>query len=254
MTARSAADRARGLARRAARRVRPQPPDPNAAHRHLPLFDQPFYTDITEARLSHLASLSLPVDGRSVIDVGAGIGRLSEFFAERGCEVTCVDGREENVALLRESYPDRRAAVVDVETDELLEQGEFDVVFCYGLLYHLADPLSFLRRAGAICRELLILETCIADAEERLVFLIDDADDPTMALHGIACRPSPAYVATGLRLAGFEHVYSPLSLPDHEDFRYRRRGDRSYLRDGRPMRDVFVAARAPLEGAALRPL
>ena len=236
-------------ARRALSRSAPSPPAPD-----VPLFDQPFYRDITAARLEHLETLGLPVDGRSVIDVGSGIGRLSEFFAQRGCDVLCVDGREENIAQLRELYPERRAEVVDVETDELLAHGRFDVVFCYGLLYHLADPLAFLRRAAAICDELLVLETCITDSEERVLFLLDDPDDPTMALHRVASRPSPPFVVTGLRLSGFEHVYSPRTLPRHRDFEYRRLDDMAHLRDGNVMRDVFVASRSPLDLPALRAL
>lgn len=224
------------------------------ARSDVPLFDQPFYREITEARLEHLATLGLPIEGRSVIDVGSGIGRLSEFFAARGCDVLCVDGREDNIAQLRAHYPERRAAVVDVETDELVAHGSFDVVFCYGLLYHLSDPLAFLGRAATICRELMIVETCITDSEERVLFLVDDPDDPTMSLSRVASRPSPAYVVASLRLSGFEHVYSPVRLPRHKDFEYERRNDMSHLRDGNAMRDVFVASRAALELPELRPV
>jgi SAM-dependent methyltransferase len=230
----------------------PPPSHPPAAE--APLFDWPFYQAITEARLAHLESLSLPVDGRSVVDLGSGIGRLSEYFVSRGCEVTCVDGREDNIAELRRLYPGRRARVVDVETDELLSLGQFDVVFCYGLLYHLADPFGFLLRAAKMAGELLVLETCIADAEEAVVFLVQDPDDPTMALRAIASRPSPAYVAAALRSGGLEHVYSPRSLPDHPDFRYRRLNDLSYFRDGHALRSVFVASRTPLDDPGLRAL
>lgn len=247
------ASRARELVRAARRRLRRAPGGAEPPS-DLPLFDQPFYQDITEARLRHLAELGLPLEGKSLIDVGCGIGRLSGFFVDRGCEVLCVDGREENIAQLRQLYPDRRAVVVDVESDRLLEQGAFDVVFCYGLLYHLSDPLGFIDRAARICREYLIIETCITDAEDPLLFLINDPDDPTMALHAVASRPSSSYVATCLRLSGFDHLYSPRSLPDHQDFLYRRRGDLSYLRDGKPLRDIFIAARQPLENPRLRRL
>ena len=220
----------------------------------VPLFDQPFYNAITEARLAHLRTLDLPLQGRSVVDVGCGIGRLSDFFVERGCEVLCLDGREENIHMLRREYPGRRAAVADVETDAVLEHGEFDVLFCYGLVYHLAEPFAFIRRAATICRELMIIETCVCDAKDQVAFLVRDPLDPTMALAEIGSRPSPSYVATALRANGFEHVYSPQQPPDHPDFTYRRLQDLSYFRDGHALRDIFIASRRPLSSEALREL
>lgn len=219
-----------------------------------PLFDWPFYIAITEARLEHLEHLDLPIRGRSVVDLGCGIGRLSEFFVERGCEVVCVDGRADNIAELRRSYPERRAEVIDVETDELGALGVFDVVFCYGLLYHLADPFAFLRRVAPMARELLILETCVSDSEAPITALVRDPDDPTMALHSLASRPSPGYVAAALTAAGLEHVYTPLTRPEHPDFAYSRLDDGAYFRDGHALREVFVATREPLEHAQLVPL
>ena len=227
------------------RRSRRTPPG------EVPLFDQPFYEAITRARLDHLKGLGLPVDGKSVIDVGCGTGRLSEFFAQRGCNVTCVDGRAENIEQLRASYPGRRAAVVDVESDALLEQGSFQVVFCYGLLYHLAEPWGFLQRAGRLAGELLLLETCVADAEEPMLSLVRDPDDPTMALRAVGSRPSPAYIAAALRSAGFPHLLHPRTAPDHPDFSWERRGDGAIFRDGHALRQVFVASREPLDLPAL---
>lgn len=219
-----------------------------------PLFDWPFYEAITRARLDHLEELDLPIQDRTVLDVGCGIGRLSDFFVQRGCDVMCVDGRAENIEQLHRHYPGRRAAVIDVETDDLAGFGSFDIVFCYGLLYHLADPFAFLRRVAPIARELLILETCVSDAEAPMVALVRDPDDPTMALHALASRPSPAYVATALMASGLEHVYTSLTRPEHPDFSYRRVDDQSYFRDGHALREVFVAARAPLAHPQLAPL
>lgn len=245
-------NRLRAAAHRVLGRVRNSQADTGT--QEVPLFDQPFYQAITAARLNHLETLDLPVQGRSVVDVGCGIGRLAEFFVERGCDVLCVDGRPDNIELLRDEYPHRRTAVVDVETDALLEHGRFDVLFCYGLLYHLAEPFAFIRRAASICRELMIIETCICDAEEHVAFLVRDPSDPTMALEEIGSRASPSYIATALRANGFEHVYSPHRLPDHPDFIYRRLQDLSYFRDGHALRDIFVASRQPLESEAVREL
>jgi tetraacyldisaccharide-1-P 4'-kinase len=104
-----------------------------------------------------------------------------------------------------------------------------------------------------MCRELMVIETCTTDAVDPVVFLLRDVDDPTMSIHAMASRPSPSYVVAALRSAGFDHVYSPTELPDHEDFRYERLNDLAYERDGHNLRQIFVASRSPLDNPRLLP-
>jgi SAM-dependent methyltransferase len=216
------------------------------------VFDRDFYQDITAARLEHFKSLGLSVRGKSVIDIGSGVGHLSKSLAELGGDVFCVDGRDANISRLRELYPSRKAAVVDVETDALLHVGEFDVVFCYGLLYHLSDPLGFIRRAAALCREWLIIETCIMDAEEAIVRLVpEEAANHSQALHSMGCRPSSAYVIYCLKLAGLDNVYVPSTMPKHAQFRYQLNNDCADLKHGERIRDIFVASRLPMDSPHL---
>jgi SAM-dependent methyltransferase len=217
---------------------------PAISGRDPSLFDEPFYAEITEARLTHLRTCNLPFAGKRTLDVGSGIGRLSEVLEELGANVFCIDGREENIKRLRQLYPKREAAVVDIETDDFTAYGEFHVVFCYGLLYHLADPFRFIKLVAPICREMMVIETCITDAEDPLVRLVEeDKENVTQALKGFGCRPSPAYVIAMLRSAGFDHLYSPKRLPDHAQFTYSRLNDCSHVRNGQLMRDIFVASR-----------
>jgi len=66
--------------------------------------------------------------------------------------VVCVDARPENIARLHSLYPGREAHVANVEVDRLSELGRFDIVFCYGLLYHVENPIAALRNiAGWLC-------------------------------------------------------------------------------------------------------
>lgn len=216
-------------------------------------FDNPHYAGITEARLQHLESLGLTFSGKTVIDVGCGVGRLSEFFVQQGCDVFCVDGRPENIHRLKSFYPNRKAEVVDLETDEVLKYGGFDIVFCYGILYHLADTFSFLRRTYRICNEMMIIETCITDAEDMVLRLVpEDQKDVTQSLGNHGCRPSPSYVVACLRKSGFKHVYNPIHLPNHAEFQYQRSNDYSYLKKGRPIRDIFIASHHPVKSQQLR--
>src|SRR5207249_7328946 len=96
---------------------------------------------INKARLDHLASLQLPIDGKSVLEVGAGIGMLTGFFEDRGCKVLSTDARSENVAEIKRRHPARQVATLDLERPEDIARFDrFDIVFCYGTLYHLAAP------------------------------------------------------------------------------------------------------------------
>jgi len=219
-------------------------------------FDVPHYEDVTRCRLEHLRSMNLPVDGKRVLDLGAGIGRLSEFFVERGCDVFCVDARPENIQKLRELYPDRKAAVVDLEKDDLQSLGEFEIVFCYGLLYHVVDVMGMLKRASAVCREMMLIETCIAPIQSNGLFLVhENPRDVTQAMHGFGSRPSPAYVTTCLELCGFTHIYAPSQLPNHPQFQYKILENAGRWRREPNTRDIFIASRKPLDNlnVVLRP-
>jgi SAM-dependent methyltransferase len=218
-----------------------------------PIFDHPFYKDITEARLQHLDSLALITPGKTIVDLGCGIGRLSEFFFNKGCEVLCVDGRLENIQKLNELYPSYNTCVVNLETPDILSLGKFDIVACYGILYHLADPFGFIKNIQKICNDIAIIETCISDSEEISLRLVhENLSDPTQALVGIGCRPSPNYVVTCLKLSGFSYIYTPKISPNHEQFQYQRKNDFSSLRDGKLMRGIYIASHHRLSNSNLQ--
>jgi 2-polyprenyl-3-methyl-5-hydroxy-6-metoxy-1,4-benzoquinol methylase len=140
-------------------------------------FDTDAALELNEARLAHLASLDLPLDGRTVLEVGAGVGRLTSFFINRGCSVVVTEARSENVAELRRRLPTVDAREADVE-ESLEHFGRFDVVFCYGVLYHLESPLRALRNLGAVCDDLLLIETMVCDSLQLILLL---EDEPTTA-------------------------------------------------------------------------
>src|SRR2546430_12858064 len=104
-------------------------------------FLEPDALAMNEARMNHLASLDLPIDGKSVLEVGGGIGLLTGFFEQRGCTVLSTDARSDNVAEMKRRWPARHVATLDLERpDAIATFGSFDVAFCYGTLYHLATP------------------------------------------------------------------------------------------------------------------
>jgi len=216
-------------------------------------FDETLATRINRARMEHLESLKLPFTGKSVIDVGCGVGHLAQFFVNKGCKVLCVDGRAENIASLKLKYPGLEAKVSNA--DHALKQfGQFDCVFCYGLLYHLENPLLTMRTLAEACKDVLLLETLVCDAEDPLLFMVDEPKRNNQALQGIGCRPSPSYVAMGLNRSGFRYVYAPKNQPQHEDFQFEWKNNREFARDGHNLRCIFISSKTAIKNETLVPL
>jgi SAM-dependent methyltransferase len=185
-------------------------------------FRSDHYTAHTASKLAHLADLDLPTDGMSVLEVGAGIGDLSGHFVERGNRITITDARDANVAHLRrryppDGYPEVRVAHLDLN-DPTLDGGPFDLVFCYGVLYHLHDPAGAIAFLAEQCGGLMLVETCVTPGDDTSINLVDELrHSPTQSISGTGCRPTRPWVFDELR-RHFEHVYLTRTQPDHPEF------------------------------------
>ena len=217
------------------------------------VFDSEAAVQINRARLEWLESVALPVGGKRVLDAGAGVGHFARFYLDRGCVVTAIDGRPENIEALRSRQPHVDAYVADVQQD-LTHLGQFEIVHCFGLLYHLESPIAALRNLHAVCGELLILETMVCDSSQPLALLADESSTANQALAGLGCRPTPSFIVLALNRVGFPHVYGATIRPRHPDFEFTWRDNLDVARDGHNLRSMFVATRNPLRDAHWVPL
>ena len=211
------------------------------------VFDSPEAQRINQARLRHLESLQLPLEGKSVLDVGCGVGHLSGYFVERGCKVTCVDARPENLTRLRALYPGWETHAAHIELDSLARIGHFDVVFCYNLC-RTENPIAALRNMASCCKELLLLETVVTDSARPLCQLVEEPREimnPAASVFG--CRPSPAFVAMALSRMGFPFIYATRSQPDFPDFDFTWQDNLEWRRDDHLLRTVLIASRVRLD-------
>lgn len=202
-------------------------------------------------RLEHLASLKIPVAGMSVLEVGAGIGDHSHYYIDRGCHVTITEVRAENISYLKNRYPNSNIQFLDMESPSPISGAPFEVVHCYGLLYHLKKPkqaLSFLRQNT---NKILLLETCVSFSETKEINLTaEKQSDPTQAYFGTGCRPTRPWLFTELQDL-FEYVYLPKTQPCHEEFPLDWTAPQQHKA---PLqRAIFVASREPLDNETLTP-
>lgn len=109
-----------------------------------------------------------PFGQMRILDLGCGEGAYAIEAGLRGAEVLAVDARSERMSegeacaerhgLDNVSFRQQDVRRLSGESD-----GEFDVVYCLGLLYHLdfPDVLELLEAVGEMCRGLLIVDTRI---------------------------------------------------------------------------------------------
>jgi hypothetical protein len=177
------------------------------------------YQQINVARLRHLSSLGLMLDNKSVLEFGAGIGDHTYFYLTRNCKVLPTDGRKELVDYISTRF-NIPTQLIDVEKDldNIKHLSVFDIIHCYGLLYHIKNPSEFLFSIKDKS-DILLLETCVSldSLPEGEHLAEEDIDNPTQAVSGIGCRPTRLWIYNKLKEL-YPYVYMPKTQPDHHQF------------------------------------
>jgi SAM-dependent methyltransferase len=180
---------------------------------------------------------------RTALDAGCGIGHFSARLQQMGLQVAAFDARAENVEEARRRHSKIDFRVADAE--ELLPQhfGVFDLVLCFGLLYHLESPLRAMRRLRSMTGKVLLIESVCAPGSSPSLHLRDEAMLPDQALNAVACYPSQGALVKMAYRSGFPAVYRPVEAPEHKDFQG------SIGR--RPWRTTLIAPVSPIRDPSL---
>lgn len=101
----------------------------------------------------------------SAVDLACHQGWFSAQLAQSGFgRVIGVDARPEHIAdagLIRDALrlPQIELVQADVHALDTQQLGTHDLVLCFGLIYHLENPVGALRVARALTRRMCIVET-----------------------------------------------------------------------------------------------
>jgi tRNA (mo5U34)-methyltransferase len=157
------------------------------------------------------------LDGLSVLDIGAWDGFFSFEAERRGArDVLATDSfswggggwaSKNGFDFAHGALHSRvRAMAIDVMELHPEKVGQFDLVLCLGVLYHLRHPLLALERVFSVTGKQLILETHVDMLDCKrpaMAFYPGDelGQDPTNW-----CGPNPPMVAAMLKDVGFREV------------------------------------------------
>jgi SAM-dependent methyltransferase len=211
------------------------------------IFDAKHYERYNSTRAAATGDVLSELQGqlqlRTAIDVGCGFGYMSAFLHSLGLRVTAVDGRNENIQEARRRSPDVHFETANAEGTALRSMGRFDLVLCFGLLYHLENPFLAIRNLHALTSELLLIESMVFPGSEPVMGLVDEPQVEDQSLNCIAFYPTEACLVKMLYNAGFPNVYLFKQLPDHPDFRTRDTAGQS--------RTMLAASLVPLLSSLL---
>ena len=189
----------------------------------IPPFDRDSALRINESRKAFLQTFLSELIGReeikTALDVGCGYGFFSRYLKDLGLKVIAFDGRLRNVAEARRRNPEVEFKVHDVEKPSVLSLGSHDLVFCFGLLYHLENPFRAIRNLYSLTKKYLLIETQIAPYRLLISVLYEESHAEDQSLNYVVLMPTESSFVKMLYKAGFSSVYHPYRLPDHDEFR-----------------------------------
>lgn len=99
------------------------------------------------------------------VDLGCLEGGYSVELARSGFNTLGIEARQTNIDKcnhVKSGLNLKNLAFVKDDVNNIESYGQFDVTFCYGLLYHLENPVKFLETLSKTTSKLLLLHTHFA--------------------------------------------------------------------------------------------
>lgn len=131
---------------------------------------------LERTRLSNLVKHAWPsllracggtLQGQRVLDFACNCGGFSVEAARGGAEyvlgIDIVDRYIEQARFIKDALgldnlEFRKASIEDLDEESV---GRFDITFCFGILYHLGDPVTVMRRLSSFTRRIMVVDTTV---------------------------------------------------------------------------------------------
>src|SRR5207237_1523459 len=131
-----------------------------------------------QIRTNKTNSVTTPTNNLTVLNLCCLKGQYSLELASHGYQVTGIEGRSESYEKAekrrRESgYDNVRFFCDDVRNLSREKYGEYDIVLCLGILYHLEaeDALKLIDYVHSVCRRFAIFDTHFSfTPDEKIIY------------------------------------------------------------------------------------
>jgi ubiquinone/menaquinone biosynthesis C-methylase UbiE len=129
----------------------------NAGYRYTT--NAPISSRLANERLTDLTLELVPLDGRTLVDVGCGDGTYTAELARRGrpARVVGVDPAPGAIEVATRNHPDLRFEVGDAAWLEATGE-RFDVAVARGVLHHADDPARLVRAIARVAAAVVVIE------------------------------------------------------------------------------------------------
>ncbi len=140
------------------------------------------------------------LEGKRVLDLASNAGFWSLASVHAGCNyVLGVEGRQMHVDQanfvfeVEEVEEDRYDFLVgDIFETDLRQFGNFDIVLCLGLMYHVTKHVNLLEKISEVNDDLLVIDTTLSKASGSVLKIVrQNVENPLSALdYNLAMRPT----------------------------------------------------------------
>ena len=204
-------------------------------------FDDGIYPEFTMARTSNMVKHFSKefFSGKKVLELGCGYGGAGTLIEGMDATVVESDVRKEHLEVVKRRYPGRETLLIDCNKDEF--PGKYDMVFAFGLLYHLDSPAHFIEQCARVA-PVVCFCSIVVDSKEPVCNTLPAEMDFDQSITNKCCIASPAWIMEKLTACGYKarDISSVTANVPGNEFAWAAINDGKYERSGKYLRRMFV--------------
>ena len=155
----------------------------------------------------------------TTLDIGCNDGYFSYETAKLGVKhATGVELRDyafKKAQLIKEYFQVNNLEIIQDNIEVMTKNGNlYDIVFAYGLVYHLTNPIEIIEHIGSLTRHALLIATFInKDTDSSLALMKENVDHAGSGAKSLVTRPSEKALVDMLEFAGFSSISRYIPYP-----------------------------------------